>query len=294
MARFSVKPGYCDRADDGGRRECWLSGRDCDGSWTSGMEMIGTWHDCTLHGTLLEMPLGKCSFSIGSTSTNTCAPNPESCERTIRSDSSTAFTDYSAASSDTPATCWVETTQFGSCGGSNDDGPMCRFSPNDCPSDRNNSWVFPDSSCSCDQVGVGACQSNLEPAAVVCAVDSQACNSALQTWIPVDEVRSTLGVDCFLCRSLKSSGVEEGFASSNNNSGPMPSDETTMNRNVLVGTITGAVVFFALLLVAAVWLRGRRLRQPQDSKTDNAPPASVVMTSSARMMEETSDDISIL
>jgi hypothetical protein len=286
MVRYSVKPGYCDWS--GGDQGCWLSGRDCDGTWTSGMDMVGTRFSCTLHKTLLEMPLGKCSFgnTITTSLTSTCAPNPESCEN---SSASTSFTNFSRATSSEGETCLVKTARFGSCGG-NDDNPMCRFSPNDCPS---KDWTFPHDACSCDKVQVGACQSIQKPSAAVCAVDPKACSPTLQTWIPVDEVQFTMGFDCFLCRPPKSNGVEEDNFTSN--SGPMPADETTMNRNVLIGTIVGAVGFLTLLLVTTVWLHRRHLGQQQeDGKTDHTPPATVVMASSARMLEEASDDVSIL
>ena len=85
------------------------------------------------------MPLGRC----GDDDDFVCSPNQESCVDSVGKP-------FEEASEDT--SCVVETTRFGSCGGS------CFFSPTDCvSSDSDHEWIFPDDTCSCDNVKVGAC-----------------------------------------------------------------------------------------------------------------------------------------
>lgn len=59
----------CERSDNGGWRECWLSGRDCP--WTSRMEMIGTWLSYLY---ILAVPLHTCRPKSKTSGKNLCPP----------------------------------------------------------------------------------------------------------------------------------------------------------------------------------------------------------------------------
>jgi hypothetical protein len=158
-------------------------------------------------------------------------------------------------------------TSYGRCGNVD-----CVWSSNDC----GETFVL-DSTCTCENVVVGACERDGQ---IYCSVGPKACDEESQ-WMSPEKLRQNTNIDCYLCRGYDDpSGFEETIPSSNNVTSP-----NKRNKGALTGGLVSLFLVLALGVLAFVVVRSKRSVAKNVNVEQTNPPPSEVDVSCQEMSE---------
>jgi hypothetical protein len=149
---------------------------------------------------------------------------------------------------------------------------------------------------------------------LVCAVNEQACDEQISTWIPVDRLAAEAsGRECFLCRPNSTAAPPQEFQppqeEKDTSSQETSSAENTMldkdtgssisNKEIVIlGASVGGTVVLAMGASFWLWRRNRRRKTDHNIKSSLQgsldAPTNVIFNVSKREGDEEQDDVSVL